>query len=226
MPCSTFRRRESWVSTMRRCQSSQTPAALRQAHRRRLWIDFSLGIPRLRVSRPHGLPVSWTNVPVCQPHSDFLAQLLQPPATSATLSLRAWHHDILPRGTSRFPAVSHRAGAREPCTPAPWHAGPPGSPAGTSDAPSPGPMCLCANLTATLSLNYYSHHQRQRLCRSELGTTTYSPRATSLQLGEGLAGRLQFGFEGGDLGSLLGARLLDQLVNRGREILVQFLRGA
>lgn len=90
----------------------------------------------------------------------------------------------------------------------------------------PGPICLCANLTAILSLNYYRHYQRERLCRSELGTTTYFPRGTSLQLGESLAGGFQFGFECGDLGGLLGACLLDQFVDRDREILVQFLRGA
>ena len=45
----------------------------------------------------------------------------------------------------------------------------------------------------------------------------------SVQVGEGLAGGFQFGFEGGDLGGLLGARLFDDVVDRGGEVLVQFL---
>lgn len=54
---------------MRRCQSSQTPAALRQAHRRRLWIDALLGIPLLRglaASRLAGLPDQCARVPTSQ----------------------------------------------------------------------------------------------------------------------------------------------------------------
>src|SRR5689334_7875854 len=46
------------------------------------------------------------------------------------------------------------------------------------------------------------------------------------EVGEGLTGGLELGFEGGDLGGLLGAGLLDDLVERGREVLVQFLGGA
>ena len=37
-------------------------------------------------------------MPSCQPHSDFVAQLLPQPLTSATLSLRAWHYAYMPRG--------------------------------------------------------------------------------------------------------------------------------
>ena len=48
----------------------------------------------------------------------------------------------------------------------------------------------------------------------------------SVQVGESLTGGFQFGFEGGDPGGLLGARLLDDLVYRDGEVLVQFLCGA
>ena len=57
---------------------------------------------------------------------------------------------------------------------------------------------------------------RGRAIRSEL----------SVQVGEGPAGGLQFRFEGGDPGGLLGARLLDYLVDRGGEVLMQFLSRA
>ena len=48
----------------------------------------------------------------------------------------------------------------------------------------------------------------------------------SVQVGEDLAGGFEFGLQDGDPGGLLGARLLDDLVDRGGEIFVQFLSGA
>jgi len=43
-------------------------------------------------------------------------------------------------------------------------------------------------------------------------------RRLSLEVGECLAGASNFGFEGRDLGSLLGTRLFDDLVDRGGEV--------
>ena len=51
------------------------------------------------------------------------------------------------------------------------------------------------------------------------------PSVGSVQVGEGLAGGLKFGFESGDPGGLLGAGLLDDLVDRGGQVLMKFLGG-